>query len=242
MPKILAFIALLLIAPAALSAKAAKGLTGNYQQDGQGGEILELRADGSAVMAGNKTRWSAKGNKLKVGPAVMPYTLRGKQLILTRGKVRTVWNRTDGVGKKALPAPKSGEKSRQPAKAGDGRKPARDKTPAAAGAQDAQAKQALTAGAWCLYTYNKANNSSATRKVKFLPDGMLTISESSETYGSGGTGGQSNSVTTMKWKLKNLRVYADQGGGFRDIGLSAAKNANGGMSLHADGREYSACN
>jgi hypothetical protein len=48
----------------------------------------------------------------------------------------------------------------------------------------------------------------------------------------------------MQWKLENLRLFVDQGDGarFQDIGLTATRNSNGSVILHAGGREYAMCN
>lgn len=75
----------------------------------------------------------------------------------------------------------------------------------------------------------------------------MTINGGAETYSSGYGGayaGQSNTSGAMQWKLENLRLFVDQGGGagFQDIGLTATKNSNGYVILHAEGREYSMCN
>jgi hypothetical protein len=59
---------LILFASLAARAQAPAALVGRYQLDVAGGEVLELRADGSATMAGDSTRWSVTGNQLTVGP------------------------------------------------------------------------------------------------------------------------------------------------------------------------------
>jgi hypothetical protein len=118
---------------------------------------------------------------------------------------------------------------------------------AGASTQDAQARQLLTSSAWCSFTYNKVSGTSTTRKVVFRPDGMMTINGGAETYSSGHGGtvaGQSRSQGAMRWKMENLRLYVDQGGGsgFQDVGLDATRNSSGSIILHADGREYAMCN
>jgi hypothetical protein len=116
-----------------------------------------------------------------------------------------------------------------------------------AGSQDAQSRQVLTSTAWCSFTYNKVSGTSTTRKVVFRPDGVMTINGGAETYssGSGGTfAGQSRKSSALRWKMENSRLYVDQGGGagFQDVGLTATRNSNGSIILHADGREYAMCN
>jgi len=118
---------------------------------------------------------------------------------------------------------------------------------AAASPQDAQSRQVLTSSAWCSFTYNKVSGTSTTRKVVFRQDGVMTLNGGAETYssGSGGTvAGQSRKASAMRWKLQNARLYVDQGGGggFQDVGLTATRNSNGSIILHAEGREYAMCN
>ena len=240
---------LLLCAPAAFSAQSAGQLAGKYQLDVQDGDIMELRPDGTAVMAGDKTTWAAAGGKLRIGADVMAYTFQGNRLILTMGSIPMAWKRIGAAVKEkdAAPPAKNKAKPGQAAARGAGIKPAREKeTPAAGGsAQDEQARQLLTGSAWCSFTYNKVSGTSTTRKVVFRPDGVMTINGGAETYSSGYGGtysGQSASSGALRWKLENLRLYVDQGGGFQDIGLNASRNSNGSVILQAEGREYSMCN
>lgn len=110
--------------------------------------------------------------------------------------------------------------------------------------QDVQARQILTNSAWCSFTYNKVSGTSSTRRVVFRPNGVMTVNGGAQTYSSGYGGsyaGQSNSGSAMRWRLENLRLYIDQGGGFQDIGLTATKNSNGYLILRAEGREYTMC-
>jgi len=247
MIKLLSLFAVFSLVPPASLAQVPGELAGKYQMDVQGGDMLELRPDGTAVMAGDKTTWSADKNKLTVGADVMAYTLRGNRLLLTMGSVQLAWRKLAGPGKSAGQKPKAGAQDRPAGKNGAGGKPARDKAkPAASGdAQDAQARAVLTGSAWCSFTYNKTSGTSTTRKAVFRTDGVLLLNDGAETYSSGYGGvaaGQSSSAGALRWKLENLRVYVDQGGGFQDIGLTATKNSNGYVILKAEGREYSVCN
>jgi hypothetical protein len=242
MLKLLVPIALLLMVPAAALGQVAPELVGKYQMDVQGGDILELRADGTAAMAGDEMKWSAAGNQLRVGTDVMRYTLQGSRLVLTVGPVDLVWKRIGGPGKDPSPMERAAAKakSQQPA---TGSAP---QAPAAGNAQDEQARELLVNGAWCSFTYNKVSGTSTTRRVVFRPDGVMTISGGAETYSSGYGGtyaGQSNTAGAMRWRLENLRVFVDQGNGtgFQDINLVANRNSNGSVILHAQGREYSMC-
>lgn len=243
MLKALVCLVLSLAVPAICVAQVARELVGKYRMDVQGGDILELRADGTAAMAGDEMKWSAKGNQLSVGTDVMRYTLQGDRLVLTMGVVELVWKRIDGPGKTPSPMEKAAAKAKaqQPGPA-----PAQDAPAVAANAQDAQARQLLINSAWCSFTYNKTSGTSTTRKVVFRPDGVMTVNGGAETYSSGYGGtyaGQSNTAGAMRWRLENLRVYVDQGNGtgFQDIGLTATQNSNGSVILHAGGREYSMC-
>lgn len=246
MIKILSLFAILSFVPPALRAQTPGELVGKYQMDAEGGDILELRPDGSAVMAGDKTTWSADKSYLTVGADVMAYTLRGNRLLLTMGPVQLAWRKLSDPVKKPGQKPKAGAQSRPAEKNGGGGKPARDKAKPVAGGntQDAQARAMLTGSAWCSFTYNKTSGTSTTRKVVFRPDGVLLMNDGAETYSSGYGGvaaGQSSSAGALRWKLENLRVYVDQGAGFQDIDLTATKNSNGYVILKAEGREYSMC-
>jgi hypothetical protein len=245
MSKILAAFALLLaLLPETSSAQVAMELVGRYQMEVQGGDILELRADGTASLAGDEMKWSAKGNKLVVGTDVMAYKLQGDRLMLTFGAVQLAWKKIGGTGK-ALSAMQSAANKAKSQQQPQAPAPA---APAAGGnAQDAQARQVLTNNAWCSFTYNKTSGTSTTRKVVFRPDGVMTVNGGAETYSSGYGGtyaGQSRNGGAMRWRLENLRVFVDQGNGagFQDIGLTATRNSNGSLILSAGGREYSMCN
>jgi hypothetical protein len=234
-------LALLLLVPAGASAQVAAELVGKYRMDVEGGDILELRSDGTAVMAGEPTRWSVRGKQLVVGTDVMGYVLQGDRLILTLGPVQLPWKRIGGAGK-ATVAAQSPPATTRP------QSPSVAPAPATAGAnpQDTQARQVLTGSAWCSFTYNKTSGTSTTRKVVFRPDGVMLVSGGAETYSSGYGGtvaGQSNSAGAMRWKLENQRLFVDQGGGagFQDVGLTATQNSNGYPILHSQGREYSMC-
>lgn len=116
-----------------------------------------------------------------------------------------------------------------------------------ANTQDVEARKILTNSPWCSFTYNKVSGTSTTRKVIFKANGVMTVNGGAETYSSGYGGsyaGQSNTAGSMHWKLKNLRLFIDQGdgAGYQNIGLTATKNSNGYVILHAGGREYSMCN
>jgi hypothetical protein len=235
MHRVFVLLALLVITPALSLAQVAKELVGRYQMEVPAGDILELRADGSATLGGEEMRWSAKGNRLSVGTDVMQYTLQDNRLMVMFGAIPIAWKKISGTAKTPSPMEKAARS-------------AVGATPAATGnEQDVQARQVLTNSAWCSFTYNKISGTSTTRKVVFRRDGVMTINGGAETYSSGYGGsyaGQSNSGGAMRWKLENLRLLIDQGSGtgFQDIGLTATQNSNGSVILRAEGREYAMCN
>ena len=240
-------LALLLLAPTASSAQVAKELVGRYQMDVPGGDVLELRANGTATLAGDETRWSASGGQLTVGIDVMAYTLQGDRLMLTMGSAQLPWKRIGGTGKAAAPMQSAAAEASAP-QPPDRTTPATAAPPAAVGGnpQDAQARQLLTGNAWCSMTYNQVSGTSTTRKVIFRPDGVMLVSGGGETYSSGAGGtyaGQSNTSSAMRWRVENLQLFVDQGAGagFQDVGVAATRNPNGSVILKSLGREYMMC-
>ncbi|CAN5155001.1 hypothetical protein BH11PSE11_BH11PSE11_32590 [soil metagenome] len=234
--------ALLLLVPLIARAQIDQQLVGKYRMDVQGGDLLELRANGTANLDGEEMQWSVKGKQLKVGTDVMSYSLQGERLILTMGNIPIPWKRISGESK---PSPFTQRAQTMQAQRAAPSAP----TPPVTGgnAQDVQARQVLVRSAWCSFTYNKVSGSSSTRKVVFRPDGIMTVNGGGETYSSGYGGtyaSQTNTAGTMLWKLENLRLYIDprDGSGFQDIGLTATTNSNGSIILRAVGREYSMCN
>lgn len=222
---------LLLLSSAPAGAQIVNALVGRYQMEAQGGEVLELRADGSASLGGEATTWSANATQLRVGTDVMVYILEGNRLVVAVGGVQVGWRKLGGKARAGAAADHA---------------PAAQGKAGGASAQDAQARQLLTGSAWCSFTYNKVSGTSTTRRVVFQPNGLLSINGGAETYssGTGGTyAGQSNAASTLRWRFEGQRLYIDagQGAGFQDVGLTATKNANGYVILHADGREYSMC-
>jgi hypothetical protein len=227
----------LLLAPLAWS-QVAPELVGKYQMEMQGGETMELRADGTATVGGEETRWAARANQLAVGTDVMPYVYQGGRLTLSAGPIRLTWMKVSGPPGKS-PTAASAQKglpNTTPPTA----------PPPAGNAQDTQYRQILMSSAWCSFTYNKVSGTSATRRVVLRPDGIMTVNGGAETYSSGNGGtvaGQSSNGSTMRWKYEGLRLYLDDGSGagFQDVGLTASRNSNGSIILMAAGREYAMC-
>ena len=228
---------LLLAVPAISLAQPPRELVGRYQLEAPGGDTLELRADGSATLAGESMRWAARGNQLQVGPDVMTYALQGERLIIEMGGIHFSWKRL-GNGGNASPMARAASRANAPAAS---------TAQAGGNAQDAQMRQILTSSAWCSSTYNKTSGTSSTRKVVFHGNGVMSINGGAETYSSGYGGsyaGQSASGANMLWKVENLRLFIDDGsgGGYQDIGLTASRNSNGYLILQAEGRDYIMCN
>lgn len=232
--KTLAAFALFLIVSSSSWGQVARELVGKYQMEVQGGDTLELRANGTANLAGEETRWAVRGNQLTVGADVMPYVLREGRLIVTVGPIQLVWRKVGAVAHAASPMEKAARKA-QVAEGQIGSNP-----------QDAQSRQILMGSVWCSFTYNKVSGTSTTRKVVFRSDGVMTINGGAETYSSGYGGayaGQSSNSNAMLWKLENQRLFVDDrsGAGFQDVGLTATTNSNGSIILHSQGREYAMC-
>jgi hypothetical protein len=242
-------IALALCAAVPARAATPKELVGKYQMEVQGGDELELRADGTAAMAGEETRWSAAGDQLTVGPDTMKYRYDGAHLVLAMGSVELSWRRL-GPPQKQSPMQKAAAKAQaapQGQRAGQAAAgPAQQQQAGGGNPQDQQARQLLLSSAWCSFTYNQHTGTSTTQRVVYRPDGTLLVNAGGETYNSGANGtfaGQSATGSTYRWKVENLRLYIDngQGQGFQDIGLTAERNSSGYPILKALGREYSMC-
>ncbi len=225
---------LLLLAPSLAWSQVSKQLVGRYQMEMQGGESMELRADGTASLGGEETQWTVRGNNLVIGTDAMPYVFQSGRLILMMGPVQIAWRRVGGSATKS-------SISELAARNAQAETPSNVDT-----SQDAQYRQVLMNGAWCSFTYNKVSGTSTTRKVVFRPDGIMTTDGSVETYSSGYGGtyaGQSNNSNAVRWKYQGLRLYLDDGSGygFQDVGLTATTNSNGSIILKVAGREYSMC-
>jgi hypothetical protein len=228
----------LLLSPLAWS-QVARELVGKYQMEMQGGGAMELRADGTATVGGEETRWAARANQLMVGTDSMPYVYQAGRLILSMGPINLAWRKVSGPSAKA-PA-SSAVPSTNANHGAPGAGPAAGGNP-----QDAQYRQILMSSAWCSFTYNKVSGTSTTRRVVLRPDGVMTVNGAAESYsaGSGGTyAGQSNNSSVMRWKYEGLRLYLDDGSGagFQDVGLTVSRNSNGSIILMAAGREYAMC-
>jgi len=232
--KALILIWFVLLGPSWAWSQVASELVGKYHMELDSGEAMELRADGTAVMGGEETRWAVRGRQLTIGTDVMPYVYQSGRLVLSVGPLQLGWRKVGGSANR----PAAAENARREAQAG---------APNAGGSsQDAQYRQILMNSAWCSFTYNKVSGTSSTRRVVFRPDGMLLINGGAETYSSGYGGvyaGQSSNSNAIRWKYQDLRLYLDEGSGegFQDVGLTASKNSNGSIILKAAGREYAMC-
>lgn len=220
-------------------AQQPRELVGRYQMEVAGGDMLELRADGSASLAGDTMRWSAKSGVLTLGQEVLPYRLQDGRLWISMGSVQLAWKRLGGSSATATPMERAASRAQGKAAGGD--------VPAGGSREDEEARRILMSSAWCSFSYNQRSGASSTRRVVFRGDGVLAVGSGGETYSSGYGGtyaGQSSASQMMRWRVSGQRLYVDEGegGGFQDVGLSAERNSSGYLILRADGREYSQCN
>ncbi len=93
-------------------AQSAKELVGKYAMEADANEVMELRADGTASMAGDQTTWAVKGNQLSVGPDTMAFQLTGGRLLLTMGSVQLGWKKIGAAGKGPSPMEKAAAKAK----------------------------------------------------------------------------------------------------------------------------------
>ena len=204
---------LLVLGPTLVSAQVAKELVGKYQMDVQDGDFMELRSDGSASMAGEETRWSARGNQLTVGTDVMSYSLAGGRLVVMFGPVQLAWKKVGGAPKGLTPMEK-----------------------VARGAQRHQAQGPAAAG-------GNAQGAQVVFRpdgVMTINGGRETYS--SGYAGTYAGQSNSSGAMQWKLDNLRLFVDQGDGSGFQDIELKATRNSNGYTILHAGGLEYSMCN
>jgi hypothetical protein len=244
---------LISFATPAARAETPAALVGRYQLDVAGGDVLELRADGGATLAGDSTRWSVTGNQLTVGPDVMNYVLQADRLLVNVGGALLVWKKLGAAAAltpmqaAAANAATANRNANPPSPAAAPLRPtAPTASPAGGDPRDEQARQLLLGSAWCSFTYNKVSGTSTTQRVVFRPDGLLFVNGGAETYSAGRNGsvaGQSSNGGAMRWRLENLRLLIDagDGNGWQDVNLDATRNSSGAVILHSLGREYAMC-
>ena len=238
-----------------LSAQTPGELVGSYQMEVDGGDRLDLRADGSARLGDEETSWAARAGQLTLGQETVPYRVSQGRLFLKMGPMELSWRRLGSAAAASTPLQRAATKAAQ----APGQSPMQSMGGVAAPAgarvgataqhdspQDAQSRQVLMSSAWCSFTYNKTSGTSTTRRAVFRADGILSIGGGAESYSSGRSGsyaGQSASNTNMRWLLQSQRLYVDagDGSGMQDVGLTATQNSNGSIILRADGREYAMC-
>ncbi len=82
----------------------AAALVGLYQLEDSNAEILEIRADGLAMVAGELVPWAASEGVLALGDEVLPYRLEGNFLWLNVGMMEVPWTRISAA-ETAAPIP-----------------------------------------------------------------------------------------------------------------------------------------
>jgi hypothetical protein len=232
-------------------AQSAKELAGKYQMEIDQSSVMELRPDGTAVMADEQAKWAVKGNMLTIGPDTVPFRLEGNRLIMAMGPgMEIVWKRM-GAPSKASPLQKAAAKAQAATESPEtapapAAKPGKGK----GSAQDEQARQMLMSSAWCSFSYRSTGSNGSgvtnTSRVVFRPDGTMVMGSGSENYSAGWGGAfasQGSNQTAWRWKVENLRLFVDtgNGAGFQDVNLQAYKNSAGYPILKAQGQEFSMC-
>jgi len=115
----------------------------------------------------------------------------------------------------------------------------------AAGGQDDQIKQFLTANAWCGFTYNKTSGTSRTERVVFHPNGVVVQGSGAQTYSSGQYGsvaGQSQGGQQGRWRVQQGMLHLSQDGmNWTPQPLQVTRNSNGSPIIKSGGKEYMVC-
>jgi hypothetical protein len=104
--------ALIALLPLAAWAQTSKELVGKYVMEADASDVMELRADGTATMEGEQTKWSVKGNQLSIGPDTMAFQLVGARLLLSMGSVQLGWKRVGAASKGPTPMEKAAAKAK----------------------------------------------------------------------------------------------------------------------------------
>jgi hypothetical protein len=85
------------------AARTVSSLVGCYQLQAAPEQILELRADGIAVLNREEISWSTDGALLCLGPEMVPYHLAGQVLTLDLGGSLVGWQRISAKDASANP-------------------------------------------------------------------------------------------------------------------------------------------
>jgi hypothetical protein len=265
------FFLVLVSAGVAWAQSSSKQLVGTYQLELDASSLMDLRANGTAVLEGQEARWSVKGSQMTVGADTVTFQFKAGRLVMQMPQgLELAWRKVEpapGTNPLQLAAAKVYRLQQagpapggygQPARPNPGYAPSLSAQPQpgngqpapapAASAQDEQARQLLMSTAWCSFSYrpgmNNGNGVSETSRVVFRPDGTLFMGTGSDSYysnPSGSIAGQGAGQNVMRWRVQNLRLLVDAGQGFQDIGLDAYKNSAGYPILKAQGKEYSMC-
>ena len=109
---------------------------------------------------------------------------------------------------------------------------------------DQEISTALTANAWCSFSYNQTMGYSHSKRAVFGGKGILSIHSAAEGGSSGANGsvyGQSSGGESYGWAVKNGVLYLSDGASWNAHSLDSMRNSNSSLILIVDGKEWSKC-
>ena len=109
---------------------------------------------------------------------------------------------------------------------------------------DQEISTALTANAWCSFSYNQTTGYSHSKRAVFGGNGVLSIHSGNEGGSSGSGGsyyGQSSGGQSYGWAVKGGVLYLSDGASWDAHSLDSKRNSNGSIILIVDGKEWSVC-
>jgi len=113
-------------------------------------------------------------------------------------------------------------------------------------AQDQQLAQLILGSRWCHFTYNQRTGTSYKETVSLSKDGILTVSNGTDTYSSGYAGTVAGSYQGGKryyWRIQGGLLHLSQDGAtWAPQPGSLQLNSAGQPIIKSDGKEYSRCN
>jgi hypothetical protein len=113
-------------------------------------------------------------------------------------------------------------------------------------ATDQQMAQLLLGSRWCNFTYNQRTGTSHKETVSLSRDGILTVSDGTETYSSGYAGTVAGSYQGGKryyWRIQGGLLHLSQDGtNWAPQPGSVQVNSAGHPIITSGGKEYTRCN